>query len=53
MPPALSGSGAQQVMVRMDRDMHKQIKSRAAREDRTMAQAIRHAVRLYLEADSA
>lgn len=49
MPPALSSSGAQQVMVRMDPDMHQQIKARAAKEDRTMAQAIRHAVRLYLE----
>lgn len=39
----------QQVIVRMPPELHQAIKDRAAAEDRTMSQAVRRAVRHYLE----
>jgi predicted HicB family RNase H-like nuclease len=48
MPPALSSRGSQQVQVRMDPDMHRAIRDRASQNDRSMAQEVRRAVRLYL-----
>jgi metal-responsive CopG/Arc/MetJ family transcriptional regulator len=41
--------GHQQVMVRMPADLHEEIKRRAEAKDLTMAQAIRAAVRNYLQ----
>lgn len=43
----------QATYIRMPRELHEQVKARAAAEERTMAQTIRHAVRLYLRADPA
>lgn len=40
--------GNAQVLVRMPPDLHEAIKERAAAEERSMSQAIRHAVRTYL-----
>jgi predicted DNA-binding protein len=37
------------VMVRMPPDLHERIKERAAAEERTMSQAIRFAIKHYLE----
>ncbi len=37
------------VVVRMPVDLHEAIKDRAAADDRSMSQAIRHAVRHYLD----
>ncbi len=34
-------------LVRLPPDLHEAIKAKAAAEDRTMAQAIRHALRVY------
>lgn len=39
----------QQMMVRMPAEMVEALKADAARNDRTMAQTVRRAVRLYLE----
>lgn len=36
------------VVVRMPRDLHEAIKTRAATEERSMAQAMRWALRLYV-----
>lgn len=36
------------VVVRMPADLHAALKDKAQREERTMAQAIRHALRLYV-----
>lgn len=40
-----------QVVVRMPADMHEAIKAAAKANDRTMAQEVRRAVRLYLEGE--
>ncbi len=37
------------VVVRMPADLHEAIKVKAAAEERSMAQAIRHALRLYTD----
>ncbi|MDP8975813.1 MAG: hypothetical protein M3N28_05490 [Actinomycetota bacterium] len=37
------------VVVRMPPELHDAIKARAAADERTMAQAVRHAVRHYLD----
>lgn len=52
MSSRLSDGETRQVMVRMDPEMHRAIKNRAASEDRTMAQEIRRAVRLHLGPES-
>lgn len=49
MTPKLSDSETKQVMIRMTPEMHQAVKDHAARNDRTMAQTVRRAVRLYLE----
>jgi plasmid stability protein len=36
------------VVVRMPADLHEALKSRASGDERSMAQAIRHAVRQYV-----
>ena len=36
------------VVVRMPADLHEAVKAKAAREERSMAQAIRHAIRIYV-----
>jgi predicted DNA-binding protein len=41
----------EQVLVRMPPDLHRRLKERAAEDERTMAQAVRYAVRLYLGTD--
>lgn len=41
--------GDQPVNVRLPRELHEAVLSRAQREDRTMAQTIRVALRYYLE----
>lgn len=40
------------VMVRMPPELHQAIKERAAAEERTMSQAIRHAIKEYLNGGS-
>jgi predicted HicB family RNase H-like nuclease len=40
----------QQVMVRMPPELHAEVKQRAEDEERSVAQTIRRAVRLYLAA---
>jgi predicted DNA-binding protein len=42
-------TGHSAVVIRMPLDLHEAIKRKAAREERSMAQAIRHAIRLYAE----
>lgn len=37
------------VVIRMPADLHAAIKAKAESDERTMAQAIRHALRLYVE----
>lgn len=49
----MASTDQQQVLVRMPRDLHQQLKARAASDERTMAQTVRHAVRQYLEASPA
>lgn len=39
----------QAVVVRMPTDLHQAIKERAAADERTMSQAIRYAVKQYLD----
>lgn len=39
----------QQVLVRMPAELHAAVKERAAAEERSMAQAIRFAIRRYLD----
>lgn len=39
---------AAQLVVRMGDDLHAQVKARAAAEDRSMAQVVRRALRVYL-----
>lgn len=41
----------QATYVRLPHDLHAAVKARAAEEDRTMAQTIRRALRLYLAND--
>ena len=36
------------VVIRMPADLHEAIKAKAADEERSMAQAIRHALRTYI-----
>jgi len=48
----MPNSNQQQVLVRMPADLHQALKARAASDERTMAQAVRHAVRQYLSATS-
>ena len=38
----------QQMIVRLPPDMHRAVKDRAEREERTVSQTIRRALRLYL-----
>ena len=38
---------AKPVVIRMPADLHRAIKKKAAAEERSMAQAIRHALRIY------
>lgn len=45
--------GQQQFLVRMPADLHDALKQRAAADERSMAQAVRHAVRQYLNASPA
>jgi predicted HicB family RNase H-like nuclease len=45
-----SGSTMRQVVLQMPPELHEEIKSRAAEEDLSMAQAIRRAIRNYLAA---
>lgn len=40
--------GEQQVVVRMPADLHAALKARSAKDERTVAQTIRYALRLYL-----
>ena len=40
------------VVIRMPAELHEAIKRKAASEERSMAQAIRHALRLYTEVDA-
>lgn len=40
----------QAVVIRMPRELHEAIKAKAAREERSMAQAMRFALRQYAEA---
>lgn len=37
------------VVVRMPADLHDAIRAKAAADERSMAQAMRHALRLYVE----
>lgn len=50
--PAMSANksrpGQQQVIVRMPADLHEAFKARADAEERSFAQAVRHAMRCYL-----
>ncbi|MGO9583565.1 MAG: ribbon-helix-helix protein, CopG family [Acidimicrobiales bacterium] len=41
---------AQPVVVRMPADLHKALKAKAEREERSMAQTIRYALRQYVQA---
>ena len=41
---------AKPVVIRMPADLHQAIKAKAASEERSMAQAIRHALRIYTTA---
>lgn len=41
--------GLRPTLVRLPPDLHEAIKAKAAAEERSMAQAIRHALRLYTE----
>lgn len=45
----MSNELTQQVLVRMPADLHQALKAKAAADERSMAQAIRFAIRLYLE----
>lgn len=40
----------EKVIVRMPTEMHQAVKARAAAEERSMAQTVRRAVRMYLQA---
>lgn len=46
-----SPKDTQQVIVRMPADLHTALKERAAADERSMSQAIRHAIRRYLESE--
>lgn len=41
-------SDNQAMFVRLPVELHRALKERAAKDDRTMAQAVRQAIRLYL-----
>ena len=45
-------SAVKPVVIRMPVDLHDAIKRKAAAEERSMAQAIRHALRIYTEASA-
>lgn len=53
MPPKLSADGTTVFLVRMPTSMHSAIKASAKRNERTMAQEVRHAIRLYLSSEEA
>lgn len=40
--------GSRDILVRLPADLHAAIKAKATREERSMAQAIRHALRIYV-----
>jgi predicted HicB family RNase H-like nuclease len=44
------GQELRPTLVRLPPDLHDAIKAKAAAEERSMAQAIRHALRLYTQA---
>lgn len=48
---AVTTKDTQQVIVRMPADLHAALKERAAADERSMSQAIRHAIRRYLESE--
>lgn len=39
------------VVIRMPAELHEAVKAKAAREERSMAAAIRYAIRCYVEGD--
>ena len=44
----MANSGeARPVVIRMPADLHEAVKNKAAAEERSMAQAIRHALKIY------
>lgn len=49
MSASTSRPGQQQVIVRMPADLHEAFKARAETEERSFAQAVRHAMRCYLD----
>jgi hypothetical protein len=56
MPPAtdtVASTGSDErlypMLVRLPRDLHKEVKDRAAHEDRTLAQVVRRALKQYLQ----
>lgn len=50
MPRPKPEQPLQQVIIRMPEDLHNRIKEIAAHNDLSMAQAVRRAVRMYVEA---
>ena len=45
--------GVVSILVRMPPELHQQIKAQAAREGRSMAETMRHALRLHVDAQKA
>lgn len=53
MPPRLDVEPTEQVLVRMDADLHRRLKLAAKEEERTMAQQVRMLVRQWLDSRAA
>lgn len=51
--PAAKKDELKPFVIRMPADLHQAIKSKAAAEERSMAQTIRHALRIYTGESSA
>lgn len=51
--PSAAATSEVTVAMKIDQDLHSRIKQRAAEEERSMAQTIRRALRLYLEPPAA
>lgn len=48
----MNDKGSRPVVIRMPADLHAAVKERAAAEERSMAQTIRRALRLYIEQEA-
>ena len=49
MPDEHTKSDLRPVVIRMPTDLHQAVKQTAAAEERSMAQAIRYALRMYVQ----